>query len=589
MRTSRMLAVLWVGLLAGTAVPAFCLALLSDGLRPWHTPVALVFGAAVAGLAAWQCRDIPDSGARSGPGWLEWFGGLAFFCWAFVGFFWLTFQQHSSIKITNPNNLGDLALHITIIRWLPNAPSFWPESPIIAASPLAYPIGIHHFHALFEMAGVPLYSMLAAVGFLGAMATYFALRGWGGWFAVAGFLFNGGLAGVAFFWTWQVADYQLEPAWKSICTSMLIPQRGFLYAFPAGILLLSELRARMRGTSFLPAWFSLLILGAMPYFHGHTTMFFGGLLVFLAMFSSGTARRTVLVAILSVLPAWGVFFAFVTGFFSTRENTFLWQPGWMESGEGLWFWIVNFGILLPLVTAYVVMLALALSRGIESEKNMVVALFVAPAVLCFVFTCFVVVSPWEWDNTKLMVWCYIAVLPFLREWLAEKFSAFERTLITLLLFFSGFISMLGAHTTGRISWELIQRPEIYAVQKMLEKIPPEERIATVPNFDHPVLLLGRSSSLGYASHLWSHGVSHHSQMADVDLLMNGEEGWKDAAKRLGVRYLYWGLREIDEFENSKRPWRSNPVASSKWGNIYKLDLSDEPNPANAKPDNSGAQ
>ena len=38
---------------------------------------------------------------------------------------------------------------------------------------------------------------------------------------------------------------------------------------------------------------------------------------------------------------------------------------------------------------------------------------VFPALAVFVICCFVKFAPWEWDNTKLMIWSYLAILPFL--------------------------------------------------------------------------------------------------------------------------------------------------------------------------------
>ena len=62
---------------------------------------------------------------------------------------------------------------------------------------------------------------------------------------MAGFLFNGGLAGFEFFQTHQFIDYQAERiAWKSIPLTMFVTQRGLLYAIPAGLLLLLHWRRK---------------------------------------------------------------------------------------------------------------------------------------------------------------------------------------------------------------------------------------------------------------------------------------------------------------------------------------------------------
>jgi len=79
------------------------------------------------------------------------------------------------------------------------------------------------------------------VGLIGCGVTCYALLRWGGWFAVMGFLCNGGLAGWKYFhhWGFRIEDYQQAVDWKSIPLSMFVTQRGLLYAIPAGVLLLA--------------------------------------------------------------------------------------------------------------------------------------------------------------------------------------------------------------------------------------------------------------------------------------------------------------------------------------------------------------
>src|SRR5207248_9626655 len=146
------------------------------------------------------------------------------------------------------------------------------------------------------------------VGLLASLATFLGFYRWGGTFAVAGFLFNGGIVGFQFFKTFKFLDYQGTAAdiahrplaWKSIALSMLVTQRGWLYAIPAGLVLLWHWRAKIfrespvagvtdagqsgdgvkddpaavnaHGYSKgpLPWWVELSIYASMPLFHLHT-------------------------------------------------------------------------------------------------------------------------------------------------------------------------------------------------------------------------------------------------------------------------------------------------------------------------------
>ena len=45
-------------------------------------------------------------------------------------------------------------------------------------------------------------------------------------------------------------------------------------------------------------------------------------------------------------------------------------------------------------------------------------------------------TTWEWDNTKIMLWCYLAALPFLWErWIAPLRSAARWPICVRLILF----------------------------------------------------------------------------------------------------------------------------------------------------------
>ena len=177
----------------------------------------------------------------------------AFFAlFAVRSFCWLLYIDGGDWKIQSPNNLGDLSLHITLIRNFANGVPLWPDNPIYAFSKLRYPAGIDLFNALLCLVHVDLMRGLVWTGLLASLATFYAFFRWGGTFAVAGFLFNGGIAGFQFLKTLKFLDYQGTQAdivhrpiaWKSIALSMFVTQRGWLYAIPAALILLWHWRKK---------------------------------------------------------------------------------------------------------------------------------------------------------------------------------------------------------------------------------------------------------------------------------------------------------------------------------------------------------
>src|SRR6266699_3262439 len=227
-----------------------------------------------------------------------WFWGIAicFALFALRSFCWLLYIDGEELKIQSPNNLGDLALHITLIRNFASGVALWPDNPIYVFSKLRYPAGMDLFNALLCLVHIDLTRGLVWTGLLASLATFYAFSRWAGAFGVAGFLFNGGTAGFQFFDTHKFLDYQGDKAiaWKSIALSMFVTQRGLLYAIPAGVLLLWHWRETFfcrgargregRRSGPLPFWVELSLYASMPLFHVHTFLALSIVLFFLFIF-----------------------------------------------------------------------------------------------------------------------------------------------------------------------------------------------------------------------------------------------------------------------------------------------------------------
>jgi hypothetical protein len=247
-----------------SVVCGLLLGMAGHGLNVLSAALALVCGVAFA-VAAWLGTSDPGkkSGSEPSPSKSTWRYGKIWFwlvaaifaLFAVRSFCWLLYIDGSELKIQSPNNLGDLSLHIAMIRNFASGVHVWPDSPIYAFSKLRYPAGIDLFNALLCLVHVDLIRGLVWTGLLGSLATFYAFFRWGGTFGVAGFLFNGGIAGFQFLKTLKFLDYQggNKIAWKSIPLSMFVTQRGWLYAIPAALVLLWHWREKyFRETPIAP-------------------------------------------------------------------------------------------------------------------------------------------------------------------------------------------------------------------------------------------------------------------------------------------------------------------------------------------------
>ena len=380
--------------------------MLTGGLSTTVAWIALLLAAGFALLAYLRTTDAePQADAldrdkskiakyRKLPVWI--LAGF-FTIFAVRSFCWLLFVDGTELKIQSPVNLGDLGLHLTHIQFFANGVRLWPSNPIYVFSEhLRYPAGIDLFNGLLLKAGVDLIPGLVWVGLLASVATFFAFYRWGGSFAIAGFLFNGGLAGFQFLRNFKFVDYQdvNNIAWKSIPLTMFVTQRGLLYAIPAGLILLWHWREKYfrasqdRHSGPLPFWVELSLYASMPLFHLHTFMALSIVLVCLFVAGDPQIRGHVLTLVLSALiPA--TFFVWLISDHFLARSVLEFHQGWAQN-EGEFkmsffrFWFFNFGILVPLVLTLIGFVGWQAYRSNQTrrlELSAAIAIGLGPFVL----------------------------------------------------------------------------------------------------------------------------------------------------------------------------------------------------------------
>jgi hypothetical protein len=596
-------------------VAGLLLGMLGGGLNQFIAFAAVILGI-LAGVAAYltttsaeadaeRSNSVPTDGigrSRYASIWC-WIVVAGFGIFAVRSFCWLLYNDGQELKIQSPNNLGDLALHITFIRNFASEVSLWPDNPIYVFSHLRYPAGMDLFNALLTLLSIDLIRGLVWVGLLASIATCYAFYRWGGTFGIAGFLFNGGVVGFQILNIWRFDDFQgvKTIAWKSIPLTMFVTQRGLLFAIPAGLLLLWHWRetfvrstAQQQERPRLPLWVEVSLYAAMPLFHFHTFLALTIVILFLFAFGDPPLRGHFLILIAcAFLPA--TFFVWLITEHFHAGSVLQLNPGWVvhdpdfERSSFLAFWWINFGLWLPIVA---LLLAICSWKAWKHNVHLGVKWFeikwpenlpfLLAAVAIFVLGLLVKLAPWGWDNLKVMIWAYFIVLPYLWRDLIAHWSLPGRIAVCIALFGSGFVSLFGGLKSGAHGFA--DRGEVDWVGVATEKLPVEARFAAYPTYNHPLLLQGRKVALGYPGHLWTEGFDYAGAEALLQQLMKGEGDWLDAARRLRVRFLFWGSEEKINYLTSTRPWEKTfaQVASSAWGTIYDLESPVQP----AKPSQS---
>jgi len=495
----------------------------------------------------------------------DWVICFFFLLFCFRQFSWVYYRKDGGLYTLLRHNFGDLPLHLSYIQNFVAGGEFWPKNPFFSWENLHYAFGADLFSALFVKLGVPLLSIIPATGWFWGLLTLAALLFWGRGFALGAFLFSTGIAGYEALISGVLKDYQTELAWRSIPLTLLVPQRGFQYAFPAGLILLWSWRSRFlrNDKEALPTWIEGLLWGTMPLFHLHT--FLALSFVFLAwVVCRGKLKEGLPIFLWAVAPAtfevW-----FLTDAFG-RASVIGWKPGWMmENQNPFLFFITNFGFLIPLIF-FAIPFAL---RSEEAEHRWL--LF--PALILWGVCFFVMFAPWDWDNMKVMVWCALLMFPVFGALIERTLRPRWRAWVYGLLFFSGGVSIYSEHVHTNGGQRIAEAAEVDGVCHALKSLPARGRVATAQSHNHSVSLCGYPMTAGFSGWLWAHGIKAGPVEEKLKRLMQGDPAWRTLARELETRYLFWGHRERDTYKDGTRPWETQAakVAEGEWGAIYDLE------------------
>ena len=319
----------------------------------------------------------------------------------------------------------------------------------------------------------------------------------------------------------------------------------------------------------------------MPFFHVHT--FIALTIVLVSFFLLGdnvTRKRIARLVAAAFVPA--TFFVWLITDHFQAGSMLGWQPGWVQAIPNddlarpfFAFWFLNFGIWLPLALTLVGFAAWRIWQMASDEKLPDDVAFLIPAVAIFLMAFFVKLAPWAWDNLKVMIWAYFIILPFLWSSLIAQWAVPVRVAFCIALFGSGFVSLFGGLAVGSPGYGFANRPELDLIGDAVRDLPIQARFAAFPTYNHPLLLQGRKLVLGYPGHLWTQGFADYGAVQNqLRAVMQGDRNWRDIARSLGVRYIFWGREEELNYPMSTQPWQSTALrikSDQSWGSIYDLE------------------
>ncbi|HEY0173728.1 MAG TPA: hypothetical protein VGB98_22130 [Pyrinomonadaceae bacterium] len=234
---------------------------------------------------------------------------------------------------------------------------------------------------------------------------------------------------------------------------------------------------------------------------------------------------------------------------ATRESAvnsaqfFGWEFGWDRGGRNVvWFWIKNTAVFIPLLVA-----ALAW-RGAGVSRRLL--FFFLPFLLCFVVPNVYKLSPWVWDNIKVLLYWWIASAPLVALVLARLWrrgGVWRASALALLLAqtAAGGLDVWRA-ASGAVERRSFDPAGVAFAELVRRETSPRSLILHAPTYNDPVYLTGRRTFLGYPGHVWSHGIDYFAREAELKRIYSGAADAPALIERAGIEYVVVGPLERAE-------------------------------------------
>jgi hypothetical protein len=174
-------------------------------------------------------------------------------------------------------------------------------------------------------------------------------------------------------------------------------------------------------------------------------------------------------------------------------------------------------------------------------------LFYLPFTLCFVISNAGKISPWVWDNIKVIFYWYLASVPLVALLLARLWRLHSAARIAAIVLLLG-LTLAGSLDVWRVVSEASEQREfdragIAFAEVVKEQTAPRSLILHAPTYNHPVYLTGRRALMGYAGHLWSQGIDYAAREAELRRMYAGAPDAGNLLAKHQVEYVVVGPLE----------------------------------------------
>jgi len=525
----------------------------------------------------------------------------------YFSFLWrdLVFFDRTDLRVGGVNLWGDWAMHFTLGAAFAYRSPWITSHPLLTGAPFAYPFLVNWISGMLVRMGVEFFSAFVIPSYVYSLLFVFVVflffhRLFSSravaMVSTSIFLLNGGLG----FW-WYIQDVLAKPTlqtlfgftteythmpkigieWISIITSMILPQRSFVFGFPIalGILLLLFQQIKQRRTHWKRWVFALLglLYGLMPIIHTHSSFMIALVLVGWGAWSvfRKEPKKDTRGGYIRAIQCWLVF-AFVAGmialpfvktFFShtvsqaTSGGFIRWYPGWFVHPEAedagvnwVWWWMLNWGLTLPL----------GIYGWFKVDRTR--KIIFAPFLFIFVLLNLFLFQPFVWDNTKLLVWASLGVSGLAGAVVVQfiKRNMFTRVLAIALFFlmiFSGSLDAYAAIDKRRHNWSMYRVDDLALADEIRRNTNVNAVFLTSDTHNNPINLAGRQLIMGFRGWLWTYGFNYWPIEMDVMTMYGGGPRTEELLKKYTISYVVFDEKVLREYKGNEKYYINKfPVA-----------------------------
>ena len=561
------------------------------------------------------------------------FAYYAFFLLLFVFYFDRAMIENAlGIFTGGSQNLGDLPFHLGAISSFSDGMNFPPENPSFAGARFSYPFISDLLTACFIKFGVGVRDAMFVQNVSWAFALLVILERFvfkllndrlAARLAPALLFFSGGLGFLWFFSDFAAQtkglfdllsnlpkDYTIsdEFRWGNSLVVLFMTQRSLLLGMPLTLVVLGKLwdvfadgthrREEDESAGFrLPMFLVGLLAGLLPLIHLHSlaVLFVFGVFILIACpqkwrdwmtFAAGVA----VIAVPELVWA-------LAGSASDTGDFFAWHWGWdKRESNFLWFWLKNTGIFIPLLIAGLWLVYSASGREdantqeTKTQKKVTgdsrhssneifhpasLLLFYIPFAFLFLLSNAAKLAPWEWDNIKVLIYWFVASIPFAAfalAWMWRGGTSWRAAAAVCfaVLMFSGALDVWRT-VDGQINYKVFDKDAVAVAERIKQRTEPRALFLNAPTYNTAIALSGRRALMRYPGHLSSHGIDYAQREADVRAMYRGGGTAEELFRKYGIQYVLISPEERNSVAPYEEYFKKYPViAEAGQYRVYKI-------------------